>query len=75
MPRCLPADKSLDQARIQLQDGGRKEIVGDDNRRLMHRQRLFAAALQMAQSAVQQIVDINIARLQIGIVPAGDTAG
>ncbi len=34
----------------------------------MHRQRLFAAALQMAQSPVKQIVDINIARLQIGIV-------
>lgn len=54
--------------RIQLQDGGRKEIVGDDNRRLMHRQRRFAAALQMTQSPVEQIVDINIARLQIGIV-------
>lgn len=35
---------------------------------LMHRQRRFAAALQMTQSPVEQIVDINIARLQIGIV-------
>ena len=34
----------------------------------MHRQRRFAAALQMTQSPVEQIVDINIARLQIGIV-------
>lgn len=57
-----------DLAGIQLEYSRGINIVGDNNRRLTGEWQRLLNTLQMAQRALQNIVDIDITGLQIGVI-------
>ena len=65
--------QAFDSTGIQLQDGRREHVVGDNNGRLAGRRQRLLNVLQMAQGALQNIFDIDIARLQIGSAGVNET--
>lgn len=53
---------------VKLQDGRREDIVGNEDRRRAKLRQRFIALVKVTQRAVQNIFNINIARLQVSIV-------